>query len=140
MCPPQGFGSQQGAAFTFANTPVDGASLILKASGGTASNPTNYIRVRYTTAGGGQVVVETTTNSGGSFTNQATYSGAFANGNVLSAVVLTNGDVYVYRTAGVVTTQLGGTPIGAAGVGTGRIGIRLPGAARVDDFRGGIAP
>jgi uncharacterized repeat protein (TIGR01451 family) len=138
--PAAGFGSQQGAAFAFANTPVDGASLLLKASGGTATNPASYIRVRYTTASGGQVIIETTTNSGTNFTPQTTFNGAFANGNVLSAVVLTNGDVYVYRTAGAVTTQLGGAPIGAAGTGTGRIGIRLPATARVDNFSGGIAP
>ncbi len=55
------FGAKQGAAFTIVNNPTP-SRLILKASGGSANAPANYIRVRSTLLG--TVVVETTTNSG----------------------------------------------------------------------------
>ena len=60
--PGTGFAAKQGAAFTLANTTVNGDSLILKASGTvTVGVAQSFIRVRTT---GTQVIVETTANFG----------------------------------------------------------------------------
>jgi uncharacterized repeat protein (TIGR01451 family) len=128
------FGTKQGVAFTFTSTPVGTTSLYLKASGGTASAPASFIRVRYT---GTQIIVETTTNSGSAFTTQGTFAVTFANGDRLTAVANADGSVDVWKTTGAVTTYVGHSSAVAAFNGTGRIGIRLPATASVDDFRGG---
>jgi uncharacterized repeat protein (TIGR01451 family) len=138
--PAAGFGNRQGAAFTFANAPVNGTALILKATGGSASLPTSFIRVMVT---GTTVVVATTTNAGLTFTTRATFTGAtFASGNVLTAVALNTGAVTVFRTAGATVTQIGTVAIPGVGfwTGTGRIGIRLTSGARIDNFAGGTVP
>ncbi len=134
--PSSAYGTAQGAAFTIANTTLNGDALILKASGGSTTLPSTYIRVRYSSGSGGQVIVETTTNTGGSYTNRGTFSASFASGNTLSAVALADGTVNVFKTAGAVTTLVG-TATGALGANTGRIGLQMPTNARVDDFRGG---
>ncbi len=131
------FGANQGAAFTIANTTINGDSLILKANGGTPTAPQNYIRVRYAT---GQVIVDTTSNSGVSFSAPvATFSPVtLANGDTLTAVANTDGSVDVWKTTGTVTSYLGHVAVVAAFTDLGgRIGIQLPAGARVDDFRGG---
>lgn len=134
--PTAGFGTTQGAAFTFANTTINNASLILKASGGSAAAPSNFIRVQVQT---GQVVVQTTTNGNAgtpTFTTIGTFPSTFANGDRLSAVANANGSVDVWRTtAANVTTYIGHSATSAF-TGTGRIGMQLPTGARVDDFRG----
>ena len=138
--PATGFGNRQGAAFTFANAPVNGTSLYLKATGGSASLPTSFIRVMVT---GTTVVVATTTTAGLTFTTRATFTGVtFASGDVLTATALNTGVVTVYRTAGATVTQVGTVTIPGAGfwTGTGRIGIRLPSGARIDNFAGGTVP
>jgi len=134
--PAGGFGAQQVAAFTFAAAPVNGTSLFLKASGGTANLPANFIRVRYS---GGQVFVETTTTGGLTYTARGAFSMSFASGDTLTAAANANGNVFVWKTSGSVTTFVGGVTITGAGfwTGTGRIGIQLQNNARVDDFRGG---
>ncbi len=125
------FGAQQAAGFTFANNPANNTALILKANAATA--PSTYIRVRYATGNGGQVIVESTTNSGGAFAPAATFNSPFANGDTLSALVSASGTVYVYKN--------GTTPVGSVLVsgftGAGRIGMQIPNGRSVDNFSGG---
>ncbi len=136
--PTSGFGAKQGAAFTIANTTLNGDSLILKASGTvTLGVAQNFIRVRTT---GTQVIVETTVNTGGSFTSQGTFAATFANGNTLTAVANADGSVDVWRTAGATTTYIGRSTAASAFAGTGRIGVQLPTGARIDNFSGGTLP
>ena len=142
--PAAGFAARQGAALTFASTPTTGTALVLKA--GTGTTPTNYLRVRYSSASGGQVVVETTT-TGTAFTTQATFPGSFAVGDVLSAIALADGTVVAYRTSGATTTQLGAMTVATSGTGSwapatgsGRVGMQLPSGARLDNFSGGTLP
>jgi len=138
------FGAKQAAAFTFVQSagspaaPLSGSDLVLKASGGNAMAPANYIRVRYT---GTSVVVETTTNLGISFTTQGTFAASFVSGDTLTAQVDASGTAYLWKTTAVnVTTFIGGAGLGAAWTGAGRIGLQLPVNARVDDFAGGTVP
>ncbi len=138
------FGAAQGAAFTFANAPVNIAprpSLILKASGGTAASPNNYIVVTYQSP---SVVVATTTNAGGTLTTRGTFAATFASGDTLTAAAYGDGSVYVFKTTGATTTLLGsvaiptiGTGAWTQGTGGGRIGMQLPIGQRVDNFSGG---
>ncbi|MDZ4718393.1 MAG: SdrD B-like domain-containing protein [Roseiflexaceae bacterium] len=138
--PATGFGTQQGAAFTFANTPVDTSALFLKASSGSANTPQNYLRVQYRTSGGGQVVVGTTTNTGVSFTTIGTFAATFAATDRLTARANADGSVDVWKTTSAnVTTYLGHSSTSSF-TGSGRIGIYLSTNARVDDFRGGTLP
>lgn len=127
-------GASQAAALTFANTTVNGVSLLLKASGtynGFLGVYPSAIRVRHAS---GQVVVETTTN-GTAYTSAGTLSGTFANGDTMTAMADATGTVYVWKTSGAVTTLLGSavTPL----TGGGQVGLYLPPGARVDDFKGG---
>jgi uncharacterized repeat protein (TIGR01451 family) len=138
---PTVFGASQAAAFTFANTTVNNAALILKASGGTATAPTNFVRVRYQTGGGGQVLVQTTANGGGSYTTRGTLSGvSFASGDILSATAGTNGSVTVYKNG----APVGSVSTSAAGAwtsGGGWIGVQLQTTGvRIDNFSGGTLP
>ena len=132
------FGAKQLAAFTFVQSggspaaPLNGSSLLLKASGGTASSPASFIRVRYT---GTQVIVETTTNSGSTYTNRGSMAATFATNDRFSVIADVTGTVYVYR-----NNTLLGTVTGTTFTGTGRIGIQLPANARVDNFTGGTLP
>jgi hypothetical protein len=139
------FGPDQGAAFTFANTPINNSWLILKASGGSATTPANYIRVVYS---GGNVTIATTNNGNTAtpdYVTRATFAATFVNGDRITAAADAGGNVYLWKTtAANVTTFIGTTSIPASGTngwpqatGGGRIGILLPGNARVDDFRGG---
>lgn len=145
--PTTGFGASQAAAFTFANTTLNGDSLVLKATGGTATLPASFIRVRYSTTAGGQVVVETTTNSGGSYTTRGTLTafGGFANGDTMTAMVDAAGVVYVWKNStsapiGSVSIPTSGPGSFSQASGTGRIGVQLPNGARVDNFAGGTLP
>jgi hypothetical protein len=140
------FGTRQGAQLTFANATLNNTALILKATGGTAAAPANFIRVQYQTGGGGRVVVSTT--NGGVATVRATIaSGAFVNGSKFGAVVEANGLVSVYRTVGTTTTVVGTVQIQTTGTGSfplatggGRIGFQVPEGARVDNFSGWTLP
>ncbi|MEP7203436.1 MAG: hypothetical protein ABI894_12550 [Ilumatobacteraceae bacterium] len=133
--PVAGFGTKQAAAFTFANTPND-SGLMLKASGGSAISPSNFLRVRYSPAGGGSLTVDTTSN-GTTFTNVTTFGVAFASGDRLAAVANADGSVDLWKNS---------TYVGRSGTttftGGGRIGIQLGSllalsGERVDDFAGG---
>jgi uncharacterized repeat protein (TIGR01451 family) len=143
--PSGGFGSKQGAAFTFANAPINNTNLILKASGTplVASVAPNFISVSYRSTGGGQVLVTTSTNYGLTQATRANFDNVgFAIGDTLSAVVDATGTVSVWKTSGASTTFLGSVTIPGSGfwTGTGRIGLQLPNGARIDDFRGGNLP
>jgi uncharacterized repeat protein (TIGR01451 family) len=138
------FGPKQGAAFTFVNTPASGSYLILKASGGSASTPANYIRVNYIGSG---VTVSTTTNSGGNYALRATFPTTFSVGDTLSATADATGTVAVWKTSGATITFLGSVTIPTSGAGSwtqgaggGRIGLNLPTGARVDNFSGATLP
>ena len=131
--PTSGFGSKQGAAFTFANTTLNNAALMMKASGGSAAVPANFIRIQYNN---GTVTVATTSNGGLTYTSQGTFTAAFANGDTLSAVANADGSVDVWQNS----TYLGRSAPTAAFAGTGRIGLQLPTGARVDNFSGGTLP
>jgi hypothetical protein len=140
------YGAEQGAAFQFASTPANGASLLLKVTngGGTATNPANYIRVRYT---GSQIIVETTTNANNlipTYVLRATFPATFATNDTLSAAAYSDGTVNVYKTSGATTTAIGSVTIPTSGADAwtqgasgGRIGMQLPSGQRVDNFSGG---
>ncbi len=132
-------GAQQAAAITLSNTVADGTALYLKASGtfNVFGVYPNAIRVRYSAASGGQVVVESTTN-GATFTQAATLTGSLAAGDTLTAMVDATGKVYVWKTTGAVTTSLGSAL--TTFTGTGRIGMSLPTGSRIDNFAGGNVP
>jgi uncharacterized repeat protein (TIGR01451 family) len=140
------FGSKQGAALAIANSTLNADSLILKASGGTAAAPLNYIRVQYQTTNNGQLVIATTTNSGGVFTSAGTLNNAnssFTNGDVLTAQVNATGLVSVWRTRGATTLFVGYVQLPNNALwttGGGRIGMSLPNGARVDNFSGRNLP
>jgi hypothetical protein len=144
------FGSKQGAAFTFANAPVNGlidSGLILKASGGSAPNPANFVRVTYQS---NTVTVSTTTNGNAflpTFTLRGTFPATFASGDTLTALADATGTVFVWKTTGATTTFVGGTAIPTSGAGAwtqgtggGRIGVQLPTGGRVDNFSGATVP
>jgi Bacterial Ig domain/Multicopper oxidase len=135
------YGATQGAGFSSA-TPLANAALVLKASGGSAAAPANYVRVRCELGNGGEVVVATM--MGGSnvsvFVKQAAFSAPSCSGNgALSAVV---------DAKGLVTIFLGGNYVGGvqlpdvgAWKGAGRMGIQLQNqGASVDNFSGGTLP
>ncbi|MCJ7712290.1 MAG: hypothetical protein MUQ32_15835 [Chloroflexi bacterium] len=143
---PTVFAANQGAAMAMAGS-NNNSALILKANGGSTTAPANFIRVRYQTGSGGQVIVATTVNSGGGYTTRATFaSGAFAIGDVLTAVASPTGLVSAWKTSGPTTTYLGSIQLPtittyAWTTGTGQIGIQLQSSnARVDNFSGGTLP
>ena len=141
-------GNRQAAAFTFASTPASNSALMLKATGTTnaAGLQQNFVRVLYTTAGGGTITIQTTTNSGGTYTTAgAAITGVgFVNGDTITAMVDQAGAITVWKThLGVVTTVGTRTPAANAlwTTGGGRIGLQLPaGGTRVDNFAGGNVP
>jgi uncharacterized repeat protein (TIGR01451 family) len=141
--PTAGFGIRQAAAFTFANAPVAATglnpppSLVLKATGGSASTPVNYIRVSYQ---GGNVTVATTALAGLLFQTRGTLAATFAVNDVLTAVADGSGNVFVFKNStaiGVVSIPISGTGSFAAALDVGRIGIHLPNTQRIDNFAGG---
>jgi hypothetical protein len=138
------FGTSQGVSLTFATSPPNNAGVMLKANGGTASIPTNVVRVQYETAGSGRVSVATCILLGAVCTVQGTLSiGAnFALGDTLTATVDATGLARVWKNAthlGVV--QLPTTGANAWTTGGGRIGMRFnTTGATVDNFRGGSLP
>ena len=135
--PAAGFASKQGAAFTFANAPVNGTALMLKASGGVAALPGSFIRVRYNA---GAIIVDTTTTAGFSFTAATSFTATFALNDTLTAVANADGTVDIWRTtAASVTTYLGQAAT-TGFTGTGRIGILVPTGSRIDNFAGGTLP
>jgi FtsP/CotA-like multicopper oxidase with cupredoxin domain len=127
---------KQGAGFSSVNPLNDSSALVLKATGGTAMAPANYVRVR---CEAGSVVVATM--MGGSnisiYVPQASFPVAdCATAGSLSAVV---------DAKGIVTTFVNGIyrggvqlPDVGAWKGSGKIGVQLQtlGAA-IDDFTGG---
>ena len=131
------FGAGQGAALTFAVPVVNGTGLILKASGGLAALPLNYISVTYAS---GQVNVRTTVNGGITNTPRGTLAATFAAGDILTAVANADGSVRVWKNL----TDLGSVTIPTSGAGSyplalggGRIGLLVPATARVDNVRAG---
>ena len=119
--------------------------LFLKASGGTAASPANYIRVGYD--GTGSVVVATTTNSGGTFTTRATFAATFAAGDTLVRPAAAPAPSMVFKTSGAVdhVPRQRHDPDAGAGAwtqGTGGAGSACSSrpASRVDNFSGGTVP
>lgn len=128
---------RQAAAFTVANTTVNGDALILRASGGTAAVPINFIRVRYDA---GQVSVQTTTNGGLAYSNLGSpFATTLANGDRLIAQANGDGSVQVWKATGANWSYLGQTPASGFTAG-GRVGMQLPAGARVDNFEGAALP
>jgi len=126
----------QGARFTSGTPLNESSALVLKATGGAASAPANYVRVR---CEAGNVVIATM--MGGSnvsiYVTQATLPAPLCGATgTLSAVV---------NAKGIVTTFIGSTYIGgvqlpdvSAWKGTGKIGIQIQTQdAIVDNFSGG---
>lgn len=130
--PAVGYGAKQGAAFTFANAPLAGSSLILKATGGSANTPGSFIRVQYN---GSQILVQTTTNAGLAYTTVSSFAATFAINDILTAVANTDGSVDIWKN----TTYIGHSAT-TAFTGSGRIGIYIPNNARIDNFSGGTVP
>ncbi len=130
-------GARQAAAFTLATAPTAaGNSLLLKASGGSATIPTNFIRVRST---GTQVLVETTTNAGFSYAALGSFTAATAIGDRLVVAVNETGAVQVWKLTGATASYLGQTGPSTF-TGTGRAGMQLQVGARVDDFGAATLP
>lgn len=130
------FLATQTAGFSSVTPLNDSSALVLKATGGTATSPANYVRVR---CEANNVVVATM--MGGSnvsiYVPQGTFPAAgCATPGSLSAVV---------DSKGIVTTFVGGVYIGgvqlpnvSAWQGAGKIGIQMPTQdAIVDNFSGG---
>lgn len=126
----------QGAAFNSGTPLNESSALVLKATGGSASAPANYVRVRCES---GNVVVATM--MGGSnvsiYVTQATFPAPLCGATgTLSAVV---------NAKGIVTTFIGSNYIGgvqlpdvSAWKGPGKIGIQIQTQdAIVDNFSGG---
>ncbi|MCU1378496.1 MAG: pectin lyase-like protein [Acidimicrobiales bacterium] len=137
------FGATQGASFTLANGTTNNDCLRLKGTGGNANNPSSFLAVCYQTANGGRVRVSTTTNGGNAFTNHD-LAATFGSGDTLTVRASSNGTVDVWKTTGTTTVHVGAVTIPTSGGGSwpggsggGRIGMELPNASRVDDFRGG---
>ncbi len=134
------FLDKQSAAFTSSVSVLnDSSALVLKATGGTAAAPANYVRVR---CEAGKVVVATM--MGGTnvsiYVNQASFNVPdCANTGTLSAAVDSKGIV----TAFVNGLYVGGVQLPNVGVwrGGGKIGLQLQTQdAIVDDFAGGTQP
>ena len=123
---------------------------MLKATGNTNTSTglqASFVRVLYTTSGGGTISVQTTTNTGGTYTTAGTTLtgfGGFASGDTITAMVDATGVVSVWRTRAGTVTLIGTRTLPNVALwttGGGRIGIQLPGGgARVDDFAGGTVP
>jgi hypothetical protein len=140
--PNNALGASQAAALTIANTTVVGDSLVLKASGGAANAPNNFIQVQY--SGTNTITASYTTNGVLSLTTAGTMTGtAFANGDTLTAMVDNTGTVWVWRTRAGVDTLVGSVVVPANALwtsGGGRVGIRLSDNARIDNFAAGTVP
>jgi VCBS repeat-containing protein len=131
------FGPVQAASFSSASS-LANSGLILKATGGTlAEAPANYIRVRYESGNGGEVVVSTMLGGSGvsTYIKQGSFPAASSSGT-LTASADAKGLVTVWLNS----VLLGGVqlPDATAWKGSGRIGIQLQTVgATVDDFKGG---
>jgi FtsP/CotA-like multicopper oxidase with cupredoxin domain len=131
------FGAAQGAGFMSGGPATASAYLVLKATGGTALAPANYVRVG---CEGGQFVVSTL--MGGSnvsvYAKQGTF-GACTGSGTLSAVVDAKGLVTVFQNS----VFVGGVqlPDVAAWKGGGRIGMQLTTVGTTaDEFSGATIP
>ena len=130
------FGTKQGAQLKLGTSPVNSA-LVLKACGGTAAAPANFVRVRYEINNGvGEVVVATMLGGSNvsSYVRQAGFLST-APGS-LSAVVDAKGLVTVFAGG----NYLGGVQLAdvPAWKGSGKVGIQLQTqGASIDDFKGG---
>lgn len=141
------FGAQQGAAFTLAQAPANGSSLLLKGSGSLVLNSyQNFIRVRYDA---GAIIVDSTVNAGLSYANSNPLASgvSFAVGDTMAAMCDAAGTVTAWKIPlsgpafllGQVTLPVTGANAFIAGAG--RIGMQMPlGGRRVDDFRGATLP
>jgi hypothetical protein len=142
------FGAKQAASVLITNnpptvgaTPVNGASLVLKA--GSTTIPANFIRVRYNA---GNVIVETTNAGGLAYATAGTLVQAFVTGDTLTAMIDATGMAYLWKTTATsVTSFVGNVQLPTTGTnsfttGTGRIGIQVPTNSRVDNFSGGTVP
>jgi hypothetical protein len=144
--PAAGFGAKQGAQFTFANTTLNNTALALKASGGGATAPQNFIRVLYTTAAGGSLTVGTTINLGVTVNTAGTLTGfgGFVNGETIEVQVDAGGAVLIWKTTATNITSFVGSvqlPNNALWTtGGGRVGIQLPPGGRIDNFAAATLP
>ncbi len=136
------FGNSQGAAFTFAGLlpPINNTGLVLKGSGGTATAPANYVRVRYQSGGGGSVTIATVTSGTATTVATLTGFGDFVNGDTLTATVDATGAVRVWKTRAGTSTLLTSSPVSTSFTGGGRIGMQLGPLTAVDNFAGGTTP
>ena len=132
------FGATQGAQFALGASPLHSA-LVLKATGGTANAPANYVRVRYESNNNVDEIVVSTMVGGNNvsvFVKQAAFPVSLATNDILTAVVDAKGLVTVFKGTGFV----GGVQLPDVGTwkGTGRIGIQLQTVgATIDSFKGG---
>jgi hypothetical protein len=137
---PTVFGNRQVARFTFFNTsgtfPADGSGVVLKATGGAASAPANFIQVQYAN---GLVSVSTTTNGGANYTTVGVvvvYGAGFQLNDTMTATVDATGLVTVWQNS----TYLGSVQLPNVATwttGGGRIGMLLAPNVEVDNFAGG---
>jgi hypothetical protein len=134
------YGAKQGASIRLTGTP-DKSAIILKASGGTAESPANFIRARFEAATN-QVVIATMlggSNTTSYVNHRALPAATLAGGGTLTATADANGLVLVWGNS----IFIGGVqlPRAAAWTGSGRAGIQLQTVgATADDFRAATLP
>jgi VCBS repeat-containing protein len=131
-------GATQGAQFVLGASHLNSA-LVLKATGGSASAPANYVRVRYESNNNVDEIVVSTMVGGNNisvFVKQAAFPVSLGTNDVLTAVVDAKGLVTVFKG----TAFVGGVQLPDVGAwkGTGRVGIQLQSVgATIDSFMGG---
>jgi FtsP/CotA-like multicopper oxidase with cupredoxin domain len=134
----QVFSPSQAAGFSAAS--YADSALVLKASGGSANAPANYVRVRCEIGLNNTPELVIATILGGSNLSMAARQAGFANANCSGGGTL----VAAVNAKGLVTAFLNGAYVGgvqlpevAAWTGAGKLGMQLqtPGAA-IDDFSG----
>jgi hypothetical protein len=131
-------GANQGAQFVLGASSLHSA-LVLKATGGTANAPANYVRVRYESNNNVDEIVVSTMIGGNNisvFVKQAAFPVSLGTTDILTAVVDAKGLVTVFKGSDFVGgVQL---PDVATWKGSGRIGIQLQTVgATIDFFKGG---
>ncbi len=134
------YGAKQGISLQLTSLP-DKSAVVLKASGGTAEAPANFIRVRFDGASN-QVVIATMLGGSNTMTyvnHRSLPAATLAGGGTLTATADDTGLVLVWGNG----TFLGGVqlPRAAAWTGGGRAGIQLQTlGATADDFRAASLP
>ena len=124
------YGNAQAAGLTFTNTTLGGTGLYLRVTQTVFNTPTNYLLLTYNAGNGGSVSLSA------SGTNAGSIPVSFANGDTLKVATDAAGTtVFVYKNGtyvGLLQAPVSWTPAAAGG----RIGVRVAGNGRIDNFGG----